>query len=156
MKLEENNISKEKLMKLKEDDLMFITSPGRMGDVDGSIFVIKKDNEFIMYRVDGLYYGNKDDSSISLEDMFKVFPLWEETLRNLSDENYNEKYIFIPMGFGNGLCVDKRIYDEYYPFLLEEVKKQDMYIYEEDENNYNPCLNYPSWIPALEKMIKNK
>lgn len=36
------NITKEELMKLNEDELMFITIPGRMGDIYGSTFVIKK------------------------------------------------------------------------------------------------------------------
>lgn len=42
--MEENKITKEELYKLNEDDLMFITNPGRMGDVDGSYFVIKNNN----------------------------------------------------------------------------------------------------------------
>ena len=37
-------ISSDDFFKINEDDLMFITNPGRMGDEDGSTFVVKKDN----------------------------------------------------------------------------------------------------------------
>lgn len=148
-------ISKEDFMKLKEDDLMFITNPGRMGDVDGSTFVIMNNSNYIAYRVGGWYCGERDDNFISLDDMFKIFPKWRECLDNLDKENYKGKYTYIYMGFGNGLCVDNRIYDKYYPYLLEEVKKQEMYS-KEDKDDYNPCLNYPSWEPALEKMINDE
>jgi len=36
-----HKISKFKLIKIDEDDLMFITNPGRMGDEDGMTFIIK-------------------------------------------------------------------------------------------------------------------
>ena len=35
-KIEMNEISREDFFKLKEEDLMFITNPGRMGDEDGN------------------------------------------------------------------------------------------------------------------------
>ena len=37
------SITREELFKLKEDNLMFITNPGRMGDIGGSTFIIKKE-----------------------------------------------------------------------------------------------------------------
>lgn len=49
----DNKISKEEFLKLNEDDIMFITNPGRMGDEDGSTFIVKQENKFRMYRVDG-------------------------------------------------------------------------------------------------------
>ena len=45
-KLDINKISKKDFMNLKEDNLMFITNPGRMGDEDGSTFVRKEDNKY--------------------------------------------------------------------------------------------------------------
>ena len=147
--IEFNKISKEDLEKINEEDLMFITNPGRMGDVDGSYFIIKNNSKYKFYRVDG-WYDNKCD--ITIQDMFKVFPLWKEAWDSNID-NTSSKYVFIPMGFGNGLCVDKKVYDNYYPYLLEEVKKQDTYI-EDDNNKYNPCLNYPCWEIAMEKMVE--
>ena len=75
----------------------------------------------------------------------------------LLQESFNKsyKYKYIYMGFGNVLCVDKRIYDKYYPYLLGEVKKDDMY-YEEEGDNYNPCLNYSHWEYAIDKMTQNE
>ena len=46
-----NKISKEEFLNIDEDDIMFITNPGRMGDEDGSSFIVKKNNEFIIYRL---------------------------------------------------------------------------------------------------------
>ena len=56
--LEPKKISREEFFKLSEDDLMFITNPGRMGDEDGTTFIVKKDNNYICYRIDGWYMGN--------------------------------------------------------------------------------------------------
>ena len=151
--MEENRITKEELYNLKEDELMFITNPGRMGDVDGSYFIMNNNGEYKLYRVDGWYYNDKCD--IKINDMFKVFPLWSEAWDKNVDNPDDSKYVFVPMGFGNGLCVDRRIYDKFYPYLLSEVKKQDMYSEEEGED-YNSCLNYPSWMNAVEKMIEDK
>ena len=55
-KFETNKITKSDFLKLNEEDLMFITNPGRMGDEDGSTFIIKKENELTIYRVDGWMY----------------------------------------------------------------------------------------------------
>ena len=43
--IEVNKISKSEFIKLNEKNLMFITNPGRMGDEDGSTFIIKHGNE---------------------------------------------------------------------------------------------------------------
>lgn len=59
------------------------------------------------------------------------------------------------MGFGNGLCVDKTIYDKYYLYLLVEVKHHEMYSKEEGED-YNPCLNFPCWESTMEKMVEEE
>ena len=44
--MEYTKVTDEDIKKFNEDNLMFITNPGRMGDEDGSTFVIKHDNEF--------------------------------------------------------------------------------------------------------------
>ena len=86
--------------------------------------------------------------------MFKVFPKWRELWHNnYNDKDYNGKYKYIYMGFGNGLCVDKRIYDKFYPYLVEEIKKKTNEI--DDDNNYDFCLNYVVWDQALVNMIKD-
>ena len=59
-----NKISKSDFLKLDEKDLMFITNPGRMGDEDGSTFIIRQDDDYIIYRVEGWMYpkaGEKID-----------------------------------------------------------------------------------------------
>ncbi len=151
----ENRISKKDFIKLKEDDLMFITNPGRMGDEDGSTFVIKKDNNFIVYRIDGWMYPKKDEKDhISMEEMFKVFPKWKDTWNNYYKEGYDGKYIYIYTGFGNGLCIDKRIFDEFLPYLSKEVKRNgwDTPI---DLIETNPGVA-SSWQQAMVNMINNR
>lgn len=155
-KLEPRKISRKDFYNLNEDNLMFITNPGRMGDEDGSTFVIKKNDNYIPYRVDGWMdpnRGGKDsDDYISLEDMSNVFPKWRETWHNYSKtKKQNGKYIYIYMGFGNGLCVDKRIYEKYNSYLMDEIKKSGDVIDENGEYDYS--LNFRLWDKALIKMI---
>lgn len=58
-KLETKEISRDEFFTLKEENLMFITNPGRMGYEDGSTFIIKEDNNYVSYRIDGWMYGDK-------------------------------------------------------------------------------------------------
>ena len=151
--LKKKNISKKDLFKLNEDDLMFITNPGRMGDDCGITFVIKKDDEYICYRI-WLNESKDDKDSISLDDAFEVFPKWKEKWEEDSDNKRKDtKYIYIYMGFGNGLCVDKRIYDEYEPFLLEEAEILKIKINEVEDGHF---LYFDVWDLALAKMINGK
>ena len=63
--LDQRKISKEDFLKINEDNVMFITNPGRMGDEDGSTFIVKEGNELITYRIDGwLYPNNNKDRKI--------------------------------------------------------------------------------------------
>ena len=141
--MEYTKVTDEDIKKFNEDNLMFITNPGRMGDLYGSTFVMKEDNELKEYYLDNIF------RSTSIVDVFKE---WKNTVSN--DDNKSDKYIYVYMGFGNGLCVDKRIYAKYYPYLLKEVKKDDLYE-EESGDNYNPCINYSVWEKALDNMIKD-
>lgn len=139
-----NSITKEEFLKLNEDNLMFITNPGRMGDEDGITFVIKEENEFTMYRVSGWMYGERTEESILLKDAIKVFPKWDETWKNCNNENYNGKYKYIYMGFGNGLSVDKRIYDKFKPYLNKYINIDS-----------KPVDVYNNWQKALEDMLND-
>ena len=141
--MEYTKVTDKDIKKFNEDNLMLITNPGRMGDLYGSTFVMKEDNELKEYYLDNIF------RSTSIVDVFKE---WKNTVSN--DDNKSDKYIYVYMGFGNGLCVDKRIYAKYYPYLLEEVKKDDLYE-EESGDNYNPCINYSVWEKALDNMIKD-
>ena len=63
--LEINKISKADFLRINEDTVMFITNPGRMGDEDGSTFIIRVDNKFKAYRIDGWLYRSKKINRVS-------------------------------------------------------------------------------------------
>ena len=147
-----NSITREEFLKLNEDDVMFITNPGRMGDEDGIYFVIKKDNILTMYRVDGWMYGIGKE--ISLQDAFKQFPSWYYTWDHNKDKNYQGKYKYLYMGFGNGLSIDNRIYEEYKPYLdklVEEYLEK-----EEDKEKLMYAAIFSTWKKAVINMANDK
>ena len=151
--METNNISKEDFLKINEDKVMFITNPGRMGDEDGSTFIIKEDNKFKIYRIDGWMYPNKHikgNEYISLDDALNQFPKWQDAWKN----NGNNKYEYIYMGFGNGLSIDKSIYNEYKPYLDKQV--QEYLKDEKDKNSLKYAAIYNVWDKAFSNMINNK
>ena len=116
-----NKISKKDFFKINEKDVMFITNPGRMGDEDGSTFIIKQDDNYKIYRLDEWMYrtNNFNESEhVSLDDAFRQFPKWKEAWKKQS----KEKYTYLNMGFGNGLSVDNLIFDEYKKYLDKEVR----------------------------------
>ena len=63
-----------------------------------------------------------------------------------SENNNNEKYTYVYMGFGNGLSIDNSIYEEFKPYLLEEVNKVKE---SHGDTGDNPSFNYPAWEPAF-------
>ena len=157
MKLNTNKISKEDFFKINEEDVMFITNPGRMGDEDGSTFIVKQNNEFKIYRLDEWMYRSKDfneSEHISLEEESKQFPKWKEMWDNQNNKEYKGKYTHLYMGFGNGLSVDNSIFDEYKPYLDKRVKK---YL---EEKEYDEGREYAAifdvWEDAFIDMINDK
>lgn len=149
-----NRITKDEFEKIDEKDVMFITNPGRMGDEDGSCFIVKTGNVFIPYRVSGWMYSN-GNVEITLDEFSKKFPLWMDMWKKSSESSNNGKYTYIYMGFGNGLSIDKSIYDEYYPYFESVVKSNEDY--EEDENgNYPYHIAYNSWDTAFIEMCEDK
>ena len=114
MKIEEKKISEEELNNLYEDELLFITYPGRMGDVYGCSFVIKNNDKLTFYRIENLYEfkGN----------IYTQFPKWNEALKNYSEKKETEKYEIIYMGFGNLLGVDKSVFNDFKPLAEEKMK----------------------------------
>lgn len=157
MKFNLNKISKEDFLKIKEKDVMFITNPGRMGDEDGLTFIIKQDNEYKIYRIDGFIYRSKDTKEseyISLHDVKKQFPKWNETWKNNSNENYKGKYTYLYMGYENGLAVDNSIYSEYKTYLDEKV--EEFLEKEKDKESMKFAAIFNSWEDAFLNMINNK
>ena len=147
-----NKITIDEFLKLDENNLMFVTNPGRMWDEDGSYFIIKENNKFIAYRISGWMYGQKEPNSVSFDMMCSHFPKWKETWKNYAEENYDGKYKYIYMGFGNGLCVDKRIYEDFNRLLELVISKDPMYKTE----GKIPALYYNSWEKALLLYVNEK
>ena len=148
-----HNISKMELEKLDEKDLMFITNPGRMGDEDGITFVIKNNNEYTIYRVNGLIYGSMDKDSITFEDIKKQFPKWFDTWKNCHNKEYKGKYKHLYMGFGNGLNVDNSIYNVFKPYLDEMIKKNLEKYSEQDKKDMQYAVIYSIWQEAFINMV---
>ena len=152
-----NKISKLDFTKLNEDDLMFITNPGRMGDEDGTTFVIKNNNELTIYRIDGWMYPKKGETqNISLNDVLKQFPKWNETWGNSDKEDFHGKYKYLHMGFGNGLSIDNSIYDEYEPYLNRLVNEYLETKKDEDKESLKYAAVFVVWEKALINMANDK
>ncbi len=149
-----HNISKSELAKLNEDDLMFITNPGRMGDEDGSTFIVKHGKELIIYRVDGLLYSK--EVNILLSDIEKQFPKWFDAWKNSTKKEYKGKYKYLYMGFGNGLCVDNSIFNEYEPYLESLVKEYLLNNCAEAKESLKYAAIFNVWKEAFIKMANDK
>lgn len=145
-----NHITKEEFKKIKEEDVLFITHPGRMGDEDGSTFIVKKDNRFIAYRINGWMY-NHDKCEVEYEEVLKSFPKWDEAIKHGENENYIGKYKYYYMGFGNILCVDRRI-SNIFDKHLEETMIKLAPVYETTLEDY--ALKYNSWDEAAYETAK--
>ena len=84
--------------------------------------------------------------------MCSHFPKWKEAWKNYAKEDYDGKYKFVYMGFGNGLCIDKRVYEEFNKFLERVVSQDPRYKSEEKI----PALYYNSWEKALLLYVNEK
>ena len=115
MLINEKKLTIDDYEKLKEDELLLITYPGRMGDIKGCSFVIKKNNNIIFYRIDDLYEfkGN----------IYEKFPKWNEALKNYSENKESKKYEIIYMGMGNLLAVDKSVFREFETLIKERTSE---------------------------------
>lgn len=144
-----NSITKDKFKKINEEDVMFITHPGRMGDEDGSTFIIKKDNMFIAYRISGWMYNKNVE--IKYEEALKHFPKWNEAVSQ--GEKYTGKYKYYYMGFGNNLCVDRSISDIFEKHLDYCINKRAK-IEDIDPDEYRMSLIYNTWDEAAYETAK--
>ncbi len=147
-KLIKKKIRKEDFLKLNENDIYFITIPGRMGDEDSITFILKENNNYYIYKIDGLIYpsSNPKKDQITLKDIIKQFPKW--------NNNDKEKYQFIYMGFGNGLCIDNRIYNTYKPYLDKEVSSYLESQNTQDKESLKYAAIFNVWKDAVIKMIE--
>lgn len=156
-KLKINKMSKDDFLKINEDDVMFITNPGRMGDEDGSTFIVKQGKNYKAYRLSEWMHHSKDfneSEHISLDDAIKQFPKWNEAWKNSNNENYKGKYKYLYMGFGNGLSVDNSIYDEFKTYLDEKVEE---YLKDkEDKESLKYAAIFNVWEEAFRNMVNNK
>ena len=134
---------------------MFITNPGRMGDEDGSTFIVRNDNEFKIYRLSEWMYRSKNfDKSehISLNDTIKQFPMWYKAWENGS----NKKYKYFYMGFGNGLSIDHSIYSEFEPYLNDLVEKYLKERTDLDKESLKYAAIFDVWEDAFINMVIDK
>lgn len=151
-----NKILKPDFLKLEEESIMFITNPGRMGDEDGIIFVVKNDNEYISYRVSGWMYGSKEKDNITLDEARKQFPEWYKAWENGTNEDYDGKYKHLYMGFGNGLNVDVSIYDKFKPYLDKMIKNNLEKYPEEERKDRQYAAIFNVWEDALINMAQEE
>ena len=152
-----NRISKSDFIKLNEKDLIFITNPGRMGDEDGTTFIIKQKNELTIYRVDGWMYPNRgDNTTISLDDVSKQFPKWREAWKQGEENSSKEKYKYLYMGYGNGLSIDNSMYKEYESYLNELVEEYLKKNNTEERETLKYIARYKSWEQAFINMAEDK
>ena len=84
--MEYTKVTDEDIKKFNEDNLMFITNPGRMGDLYGSTFVMKENNELKEYYLDNIF------KSTCIVDVFKE---WKNTISN--KDNKSDKYNYVYM-----------------------------------------------------------
>lgn len=146
-----HKISKNDFLKLDEKDILFITHPGRMGDEDGTTFIMKNGNDYIAYRVSGWMYGNRDNPEfISYQDTLKQFPVFKKELHDKDDEG---EYKQINMGFGNRLFVKMDIYPEYDKYLKEAIAD---YSSKYEEDLYDAGIIFNVWDEALVDMLKER
>ena len=152
-----NKISKKDFLALNENNIMFITNPGRMGDEDGSTFIVRNDNVFTAYRIDGWMYpkqGENEEEKISMEEFANKFPIWYAEWKNKDNKTDILKYKYLYMGFGNGLSVDNSIYHEFEPYLnelLEDYLKNS----EEKTEDLKYRATFNLWGKALINMINS-
>ena len=150
-----NKISKSDFLKLNEKNLIFITNPGRMGDEDGTTFIIKNGNELTVYRIDGWMYKEENKEDVSLKDMSKQFPIWYKTWKNNNKKDYG-KYQYLYMGFGNGLSIDNSIYKEFEPYLNQLLNDYFKNYSNEEKESYKFAAIFNVWEDAFIKMVNDK
>ncbi len=138
-------ITKEELDNLLEDNVLLITYPGRMGDVDGCSFAYRDNNDIKIYRINDLYSfkGN----------IYEKFPKWNEALQNYKNHKESDKYHIVYMGMGNLLGVDKSIYDKFNAVMIEKEKEEETNL---DYELHLSMTYYACWRSVIKDMYEEK
>ena len=134
-KIKYTKLTKDVFKTLKEEDILFISNPGRMGDEDGSNIIIKVDNNYYAYRISGWMYGPKDDNYISLTETQEHFPNWSERWENWQNKDLVNQYEYVYMGFGNGISINKNIYNDFYPYIKDYISDNELLGYKDLEDS---------------------
>ena len=99
---------------------------------------------------------NGEKVDISMEDMIKQFPMWFDAWKHSEDKDCNSKYRYLYMGFGNGLCVDNSIYDEFEPYLNELVGSYFGRHKDEDKDVLKYAAVFDVWEEAFINMADDR
>jgi len=117
-------ISLEELLNLKEENLIMLLPPGRMGGND-TILVYKNDDKFYEYYIDGVKYWH---------EIYETFPKANEERENyLNDCKYyyyfGEHYYILDMGMGCRIYIKKEYGEDFISNvkLLQEKKYEQKY-----------------------------
>lgn len=140
-KIKYTKLTKDVFNTLKEEDILFISNPGRMGDEDGSNIIIKVDNDYYAYRISGWMYGPKNDDYISLTETQEHFPNWKNRWENWQDKKLINQYEYVYMGFGNGISINKNIYNNFYPYIKDYISDDKLLGYKDLDNAIKNYLN---------------
>ncbi len=141
-----NTITPKQFKRITEDKLMFITFPGRMGDIYGCTIITRENKNLYVYRIDKLHEFKCN--------VYNQFPHLLEALRNQKALESNT-FKGIYMGYGNVLFVNKDIYDDYKKHLDKMVEKEIKAqkkgnYYDESLKDYYPImLCFTEWEKAV-------
>ena len=105
--------------------------------------------------IDNINNPNTDKKYIiSINDTASQFPKWYEAWKE--KEDYQGKYKYIYMGFGNGLSVDNSIYNEFEPYLNNLVSEYLKKRPEESKEELKYAAVYNTWEEAFINMANDK
>ena len=125
-------MTRPNFLRLDENNIMFIRGLGRMADNDMIFFIVKENDDFKCYKIDGLTHDNgvgKYDY-ISRDDIDYKLPYWKATqnmtlpIITLGEVycNTTSKYVCIFLGFGDTICINNSIYEKYEKYLKKEIE----------------------------------
>ena len=103
-----------------------------------------------------MYPLNGENVDISLKVVLKQFPNWRDTWKGGHKKDYNRKYTYLYMGFGNGLCIDNSIYSEFILYLNQLIEDYFKDSSREEKENYKYAAIFNLWEKAFINMVNDK